>query len=87
MMSRGRNGNFSIEACLRDALGSLGEGWDLEVIEALIDQYKVDFSEVTESSISSIECGLREMLGSAADIFIDNFYTELRRAGCPLMLV
>jgi hypothetical protein len=51
------------------------------VIEAMIDHFRVDFSDDTEHTISGIESALREILGNAADLFIDRFYDELRIAG------
>lgn len=73
--------NYHLEACLRDALKPLGEGWNLDVIEAIADHYDVRFSDKSEATISEIECALREILGSSADLFIDKFYAELKRAG------
>jgi hypothetical protein len=75
---------YQLEMCLRDALRPLGEGWNLDVIEAIADQYHVKFSDRSESSISEIECALRELLGSSANLFIDRFYAELERAGHKL---
>ena len=76
--------NYHIEACLKDALSPLGEGWNIDVIEAIADYYHVKFRDESESSISEIECALRELLGSSADLFIDRFYAELERAGYKL---
>ena len=70
-----------LEKCLRNALSPLGEGCDLDVIEAMIDHYEVDFKDDSELSISGIESSLRELLGSGADLFIDRFYEELKRTG------
>jgi hypothetical protein len=81
MSSQIHPGNHPVEACLRKALHPLGEGWDLDVIEAMIDHYNVNFSEDTEQTISGIESALREILGNAADLFIERFYDELGEAG------
>jgi len=81
MSSQIHPGNHPVEACLRKALHPLGEGWDLDVIEAMIENYRVDFSDETEHTISGIESALREILGNAAELFIDRFYDELRLAG------
>jgi len=81
MSSQVHRGNRPLEACLRNALHPLGQGWDLDVIEAMIDHYRVDLSDNTEHTISGIESALREILGSAADLFIDRFYKELRLSG------
>lgn len=70
-----------LEKCLRNALSPLGEGCDLDIIEAMIDHYEVDFKDDSELSISGIESSLRELLGSGADLFIDRFYEELKRVG------
>ena len=81
MSSQIHPGNHPVESCLRKALHPLGEGWDLDVIEAMIDHYNVNFSEDTEQTISGIESALREILGNAADLFIERFYDELSEAG------
>jgi hypothetical protein len=73
-----------LEACLSRALSKLGEGWDLDVIEAMVDQYNIDFSRESESTISEIECALRDLLGSGANLFIDRFYDELKKSGIKL---
>lgn len=73
--------NYHLEACLRDALRPLGEGWNLDVIEAIADHYDVKFVDESDASIGKIECALRELLGSSADLFIDRFYAELKNAG------
>lgn len=70
-----------LEKCLRNALSPLGEGTDLDIIEAMIDHYDVDFKDDSDLSISGIESSLRELLGSGADLFIDRFYEELKRVG------
>jgi hypothetical protein len=69
---------------LSRALSKLGEGWDLDVIEAMVDQYDIDFSHESESTISDIECALRDLLGSGANLFIDRFYDELKKSGFKL---
>jgi hypothetical protein len=71
----------SIKACLNQALSPLGEGWSADIIEAMADHYGVDISKESESTISEIDCALRDLLGSSADFFIDRFYEELRKAG------
>ena len=81
MSSQIHPGNHPVEACLRKALHPLGEGWDLDGIEAMIDHYNVNFSDDTEQTISGIESALREILGNAADLFIERFYDELSEAG------
>lgn len=73
-----------LEKCLRNALAPLGEGCDLDIIEAMIDHYEVDFKDESELSISGIESSLRDLLGSGADLFIDRFYEELNRIGYSL---
>lgn len=80
-MSQKYGENHVLEKCLRKALSPLGEGCDLDVIEAMIDHYEVDFKDDSELSISGIESSLRELLGSGADLFIDRFYEELKRTG------
>jgi len=80
-MSQKYGENHVLEKCLRNALSPLGEGCDLDVIEAMIDHYEVDFKDDSELSISGIESSLRELLGSGADLFIDRFYEELKRIG------
>jgi hypothetical protein len=69
---------------LTQALSPLGDGWSADIIEALADNYSVDLSKETESSISDVECALRDLLGSSADFFIDRFYGELRKTGFPI---
>jgi hypothetical protein len=81
LMSQKYGGNHMLEKCLRNALAPLGEGFDLDIMEAMIDHYDVDFKDVSELSISGIESSLRELLGSGADLFIDRFYEELKRTG------
>ncbi len=73
-----------LEACLSRALSKLGEGWDIDVIEAMVDQYDIDFSSESESTVSDIECALRDLLGSGANLFIDRFYDELKKSGLKL---
>jgi len=80
-MSQKYGGNHVLEKCLRNALAPLGEGFDLDIMEAMIDHYDVDFKDLSELSISGIESSLRELLGSGADLFIDRFYEELKRIG------
>ena len=72
-----------LERSLQKATMSIGHGWDLEIIEAIVENYHVDFADQTEQTLNKIELALRDILGSAADIFIDKFYSELRRAGFP----
>lgn len=79
-----QRGNYHLEACLRDALSPLGEGWNIDVIEAIAEQYQVKFRDESDASIGQIECALRELLGSSANLFIDRFYAELKRAGYSL---
>jgi len=67
-----------------NALKPLGEGWNLDVIEAMVEQYRVRFKDESDASIDQIECALRELLGSSANLFIDRFYAELRRSGKKL---
>jgi hypothetical protein len=71
----------NLKTCLNQALSPLGEGWSVDIIEAMADNYGVDLSKESESSISDIECSLRDLLGSSADFFIDRFYVELKKAG------
>ena len=83
-MSQKYGGNHTLEKCLRKALAPLGEGFDLDIIEAMIDHYEVDFKDESELSISGIESSLRELLGSGAELFIDRFYEELNQIGYNL---
>jgi hypothetical protein len=73
-----------LEKSLQSALKSIGDGWDMEIIETVAENYNVDYKDFSEQTISDIECALRDLLGSAGDIFINRFYSELRAAGCAL---
>lgn len=84
LMSQKYGGDHTLEKCLRKALAPLGEGFDLDIIEAMIDHYEVDFKDESELSISGIESSLRELLGSGAELFIDRFYEELNQIGYNL---
>jgi hypothetical protein len=83
-MSQKYGGSHLLEKCLKKALAPLGEGWDIDIIEAMIDHFEVDLKDESDISISAIENSLRELLGNGAELFIDRFYEELRRTGHAL---
>ena len=70
-----------LEKALQKATSTLGDGWDLEIIEALVTNYNIDFKDQSEESICEIETGLRDMLGSGADLIIKRYYDELQKVG------
>ena len=70
-----------LERSLQKTALSLGNGWDLELMETIIDNYEVDFRNQSDQTLSKIETALREILGRAADLFIDRFYLDLRKTG------
>jgi hypothetical protein len=74
----------NLEICLTQALSPLGDGWSADIIEAMADNYSVDLSKESESTISDVEIALRDLLGSSADFFVDRFYSELRKIGFPI---
>ncbi len=73
-----------IERSLYKAVSPLGKGWGMEVVEAVTEIYKIDFSDNSEQNISEIESALRDILGTSGDIFIDRFYSELKGSGLAL---
>ncbi len=75
-----------LERSLQKTALSFGKGWDLELMETIIDNYEVDFRDQSDQTLGKIETALREILGKAADLFIDRFYSELRKAGYASLL-
>jgi hypothetical protein len=80
--TNGHNENrHLLERCLQKAALFVGKGWDLEILEAIVENYQIDFTDQSEQTLYKIEIALRDILGSAANIFVDKFYLELKRAG------
>jgi hypothetical protein len=83
-MSQKYGGSHLLEKCLKKALAPLGEGWDIDIIEAMVEQDNVDLKDDSDLSLSAIENSLRDLLGDGAELFIDRFYEELRKVGYHL---